>query len=251
MSLSPLDGKVAFITGSTRGIGWACARSLAELGATVVLNGRRAGAELEQRAEALREDFGHDAWGAACDVGDDAQVRSVYRRIFERHKRLDVLVNNAGVLGDARIGMITDDLLSRALAVNSAGAVRNLQAAARLMVRSGGGSIVNVSSVVGLKGNVGQVAYATSKAAVTGLTLAAARELGPAGIRVNAVAPGLIATDMVAGLDEDELERRRRTIALGRVGEPQDVAEVVAFLCTSGSRYITGQVIAVDGGWAL
>ena len=246
-----LDGAVGIVTGSTRGIGWACANALADRGATLVLNGRSDTGILEDRTRELQQVYGVEASGILFDVGDDKQVTATYRELYERHRRLDFLVNNAGVLGDARVGMITEDLLQGTLAVNTAGAVRNLQAAARLIARSGGGCIVNVSSIVGLYGNVGQIPYATSKAAIVGLTKAAAKEFGPHGIHVNAVAPGLIRTDMSENLDTEEIDRRTERIALGRMGEPDDVADVVTFLCSGQTRYITGQVISVDGGWAI
>lgn len=239
--------KVAFVTGSTRGIGWATARLLARHGATIVLNGR-SGAHLEARVAELSHEFDVPASGLPGDVSDPATVRGWYQSIFKVHKRLDILVNNAGVLEDALIGMISDDLVTRTFSINTLGAIHNLQAAARLMARHGGGSIINVSSIIGVRGNEGQAVYGASKAAIIGLTLSAAKELAAKNIRVNAVAPGFIDTDMTRALPKEKFEERMRGIKMGRIGTPEDVANAILFLASDMSTYVTGQVLGVDGG---
>jgi 3-oxoacyl-[acyl-carrier protein] reductase len=245
-----LQDRVAVVTGAVEGIGWATARLLAAEGASVALIGRTDDERLAARVADL-EAAGADVHGIASDVTDPAAVSACYRAVFERWKRLDVLVANAGVLGDARIGMIAEDLLRSTLEVNLAGAIRHLQAAARLMQRSKSGSIVLVSSIVGTHGNAGQVAYAASKAGLVGATLAAAKELAPSGIRVNAVAPGYIATRMIEHLPPEVHAARVAAIPTGRPGEAEEVAAAIGFLASDLSSYVTGQVLGVDGGMVL
>lgn len=246
-----LEGKIAFVTGSTRGIGWATAQRFGAEGAVVILNGHTDQALLDQRVDELGAASGTEVWGTLCDVADPGQIRDVYQQIFRRHKRLDVLVNNAGILQDALLGMIPDEVVQQTFAINTFGAFYNLQAAARLMSRAKSGSIINVSSIIGVTGNEGQVVYGSSKAAVIGLTRSAAKELAPQNIRVNAVAPGFIETDMTAQLPEEKYEERLASIKMGRIGRPGDVAGVILFLASDLSRYVTGQVIGVDGGMVI
>jgi len=239
---------VAFVTGSTRGIGWACARRFAASGYAVVVNGVADQAAVTARAAELAVEFGVPSLGLLADAGDEAQVAACYQAIFKSFRRLDVLVNNAGILADGRIGMVPGKLVERALAVNAAGSFHHLQAASRLMGRRQSGAIVNLTSIMGVRGAIGASAYAASKAAILGLTLSAAKELGPQGIRVNAVAPGMIETDMLAGLSLEAIETRRGAIPLGRLGTADEVAGAVLFLAEA--PYITGQVLGVDGGWS-
>jgi 3-oxoacyl-[acyl-carrier protein] reductase len=243
-----LDGKVAIVTGSTRGIGWASARALAGAGASVVLNGAHDSDLLQLRVEALQNEFGVPCMGFLGSVSDHASVQNCYMEIYRRFKRLDILVNNAGVLSDALLGMIPAEMIGNVLNTNLAGSIYHLQEASRLMGRNRSGSIVNIASIIGRVGNEGQAVYGASKAGVIGLTLAAAKELAPKNIRVNAIAPGFIATDMVKALPERKYAERLSSIKMGRIGQPEDVAHAVLFFASNVSAYITGQVLGVDGG---
>jgi 3-oxoacyl-[acyl-carrier protein] reductase len=238
------------VTGGTRGIGLATARALAETGATVVLTGRDEPTAKERAAE-LATACGTEVVGRALDVTDTAAVRALFTDVAREHGTVDCLVANAGVLEDALIGMIRDDLVDRMLDTNVAGTLACLQAAARVMMRKRTGSIVLLASIVGERGNAGQSAYAASKGAVTALAKSAAKELGRYGIRVNAVAPGVIRTDMIAHLPDDLVAARTADTALGRVGTPEDVARVIRFLSGPEAGFVTGQIVGVDGGLVL
>ena len=244
------DGKVALVTGSTRGIGWATAELLARRGATVVLNGHHSREALDQRSAELRDRFGGVHSGLAFDVADASQVGAAIRELFSSRRRLDVLVNNAGVLDDALLGMIDSDSATRTFGVNALGILNTMQASARLLGR-GGGAIVNVASIIGVVGNSGQTAYGGSKAAVIGMTRSAAKELALAGVRVNAVAPGFIDTDMVRHLPEGVYEQRVASVGIGRIGTPEEVAQAIAWLASDEASYVTGQVLGVDGGMVI
>lgn len=245
-----LHGKVCMITGASRGIGWATAEVFAQNGATLVLTAR-SGELLEQRRQSIQERFGTPVSVIAADACDSSAVQASYMEIYRQHKRLDVLVSNAGVMQDAVLGMISNDLISSVLQTNVAGSLLHLQAAARLMMRSGGGSIVQLTSIIGRLGKEGQSVYAASKAAVIGMTLAAAKELAPKGIRVNAVAPGMIDTDMTRQLPEEKHRAAVSSIRLGRIGQPVEVANTILFLASDLASYVTGQVVGVDGGMII
>lgn len=246
-----LKGKIAFITGSTRGIGWATACEFAANGATVILNGHTDAGRVEQRVSEIRERFGTPCVGMCSDASQPASVKNCYAEIFRQFRRLDVLVNNAGILQDALLGMISETAVRTTLEINTMGPIYHLQEASRLMARNGSGSIINVSSIIGRFGNEGQTVYGASKAALIGLTLSAAKELAPKTIRVNAVAPGFIKTDMTRQLPEAKFDERMNSIKMGRIGEPQDVANAILFLASDLSSYITGQVLGVDGGMLI
>lgn len=246
-----LSGKVAFVTGSTRGIGWESARILAKSGATVIINGVSDKELLDKRITELTEISGQPANGCLFNVGDYNQVKTFYSWVFKEYKRLDILVNNAGVLEDSLIGMTTEDAIDTTINVNTKGVIYNLQYASRLMARNKSGSIINISSIIGRVGNSGQVVYGASKAAVLGVTFSASKELARSNIRVNAIAPGFIQTDMVRHLSKQKYDELKESIKMGRVGHPLDVANAVLFFASDLSSYITGQVLGVDGGMVI
>jgi len=248
MSLSDrLTGKVAIVTGAGRGIGLAVAKELIAAGASVWLNSRTEGA-----LDALCADLDRDAVGSVrplyFDVSDPAGVRAGFAKVQKESQRLDILVNNAGILVDAVIEMASSDMMDEVYRINVRGVLLCSQYAARLMTRAGGGSIINVASIIGRFGNAGQSVYGASKAAVIGATYSLAKELAGRQIRVNAVAPGVIDTDMIAKLPAAKREALIGSIGMKRVGLAEDVAPVCLFLASDASRYVTGQVIGVDGG---
>ncbi|GAA0438420.1 3-oxoacyl-ACP reductase [Actinoplanes capillaceus] len=240
----------ALVTGASRGIGRATAHRLAERGYDLVLHGHHDAGVSDTAAE-LAGKFGVTVVHAAGDIADPATSRALARLAFETFKRLDALVVNAGTHAAGRLGMTADDTIARLFAVNAAGAAHTLQNAVRLLARGENPAVVLTASITGTQGAAGQAVYAASKAAVAGLTRSAAKELGPRGIRVNAVAPGFIATDMLDTLDEAGRADRIANTALGRLGVAEEVADVIVFLLSEQARFVTGQVIGVDGGLTL
>jgi len=251
MTRPPVNRRpVAVVTGGVEGIGWATTEGLVCDGFHVVLAARVADDRLAERIDKLAASGG-SAEPFVADVTDPAATNDLYRSVFTNHRRLDALVANAGVLGDARLGMISEQALHDTFDVNTMGGIRHLQAAARLMTKAGSGSIVLIGSIMGLAGNPGQVLYSASKAALVGAMRSGAKELGPAGVRVNVVAPGYISTRMIEGLTAELDAERVANIALGRPGTASEVASVVRFLCSDAARYVTGQAIGVDGGMVV
>ena len=245
-----LSGKSALITGAGRGIGRAVAERFAAEGATLFLAVRN----IEQGmllAGELQAKHGIDCHALSCDVSDADSVKTLFRELFSHSKTLDVLVNNAGVLDDALIGMVTPAQVERTFASNSFSVLYCSQYAARMMQRAGGGSIINLASIIGRVGNAGQAVYGGSKAAVIGITQSLAKELALQQIRVNAIAPGFIDTDMAHSLPDDKFQQRLQSIAMGRIGSADEVAKVALFLASELSSYVTGQVIGVDGGMLI
>jgi 3-oxoacyl-[acyl-carrier protein] reductase len=242
-----LEGKVALVTGGSRGIGLAIARALAAAGAHVAVVARNG-----ERASAAANDLGGE-WhrGYACDVSDPAQAKDVVQRAEADLGPLSILVNNAGITRDNLLMRMKDEEFDEVIATNLKGAFNLTRAVSRGMMKRKDGVIINITSVVGLIGNPGQANYAASKAGLVGLTKSVAKELAPRGVRCNAVAPGFIRTDMTDGLSEMQVESLKEHIPLGGLGEPDDVAGVVRFLVGPAARYITGQVLAVDGGMVM
>lgn len=247
----PLKDKVAFITGSTRGIGWSIARFFAEQGAIVLLNGASDEKLLQERVETLKKEYGGEAQGFFSDMSDPDQVKNCYASIFKSYKRLDVLVNNAGVLQAGLLAMTTRESVDQTMDVNVKSVIYNMQSASRLMGRKRSGSIINMTSIMGRVGSEGQVIYSGSKAAIIGLTLAASKELAGQNIRVNAIAPGFIDTEMARSASEEKFEERLQSIRMKRIGTPEDVAQSAFFFASDLSTYVTGQVLGVDGGMAV
>ena len=245
-----LEGKVAWVTGSARGIGKAIARALAEQGASVAVTDIEGDIAKTTAAE-LAKDYKVKSIAAALDVTDAAGIESLIKQIQTELGELHILVNNAGITRDGLLIRMSEDDWERVLSVNLKGTFLCTRAAAKVMMRARSGKIINIASVVGMTGNAGQANYASSKAGVIGLTKSAAKELAARGIRVNAVAPGYIATEMTQGLQEDAKTEYLKGIPLGSVGKPEDVASVVTFLASSASDYVTGQVIRVDGGMQM
>jgi 3-oxoacyl-[acyl-carrier protein] reductase len=246
VSATDLSGRTAFVTGGTRGIGLAIARRLHAAGAAVAVVGRDA-----VRAEATAAGLGVRAAGFACDVTDPAQVESAIAAAEQALAPIDILVNNAGVTRDNILLRLSEDDWDAVLDANLKGAFHTTRAVLKGMMKRRAGRIINIGSVVGITGNKGQANYAASKAGLIGFTKSVAREYAGRGILVNCVAPGFIATDMTAALPEAARATLLQDIALGRLGDPDDVAGAVLFLASDLARYVTGQVLVVDGGMVI
>ncbi len=242
--------KTAIVTGGSRGLGRAVCLELAAGGANVVLcyAGNEAAAQETVRAV---EALGAKALAVRCDVADAAQVDELVKAAMEAFRRIDILVNNAGITRDNLLMRMSEADFDAVIAANLKGAFLCMKAVSRLMLKQRYGRIVNLSSVVGLRGNAGQVNYAASKAGVIGMTKSLAKELASRGVTVNAVAPGFIETDMTAALPEAARTAAQNGIPMSRLGAPEDVAKAVGFLASDDAAYITGQVLAVDGGMAM
>jgi len=241
-----LNNKVCFITGSSRGIGWSLAKLFAKNGGVVIINGRE-DEKLTANLDELNQISSKDHSKINADISKLKNIKETYRIIYSKYKRLDVLVNNAGILTDALIGMTTETLVDELIATNQKAVLFNIQYAIKIMQRQKRGSIINIASIIGRRGNVGQVAYGSTKSAVIGITYSSAKELAPQNIRVNAIAPGLIDTNMIKNLSKDKLNDLRNSILMDRLGKPEDVAKVALFFASDLSEYVTGQVLGVDG----
>lgn len=244
------EGKTAIVTGGSRGLGRAVCLELAAGGANVAFCYAGNGAAARETARAV-EALGARVLAVRCDVADAAQVDELVNAALEAFGRIDILVNNAGITRDNLIMRMSEADFDAVVSTNLKGAFLCMKAVSRLMLKQRYGRIVNLSSVVGLRGNAGQVNYAASKAGVIGMTKSLARELASRGVTVNAVAPGFMETDMTAALPESARSAALASIPMNRLGAPEDVARAVGFLASDGAAYITGQVLAVDGGMAM
>jgi 3-oxoacyl-[acyl-carrier protein] reductase len=240
-----LDGKVALVTGGSRGIGAAISRELAAAGAKVAVNYRAGQEAADQVAGEI------SGLAVQADVSNPAEAKALIERVEGELGDIDALVNNAGVTRDTLIARMTDDDWETVIDTNLRGTFNTCRAVSRKMLRRRAGSIVNLSSVVGLHGNPGQANYAASKGGIIGLTKALARELGSRGVRVNAIAPGYISTELTDVLNDEQRGLILQNTPLGRLGEPEDVAGAVRFLCSDEAAFITGEVLLVDGGLGM
>lgn len=241
-----LKGKNVFITGSTRGIGLAMAHRFASLGANIVLNGRR---EIGEELISEFSDYGVQVIPISGDVSDSTDAKRMVEEAIEKLGSVDILVNNAGITKDKLMLKLTEEDFEQVLKVNLVGAFNMTQAVLKPMTKARQGAIINVSSVVGLIGNVGQANYAASKAGLIGFTKSVAREVAARNVRVNAIAPGMIESDMTDVLSDKVKETTLAQIPMKRFGNTSEVAEVATFLARQ--EYLTGQVIAIDGGLAM
>lgn len=245
-----LDGKIALITGAARGIGKEIALKFASEGADIAFTDLL----IDDNALATKaeiESFGHRVLAIASNAADFQQSHDVVDQVVKEFGRIDVLVNNAGITKDGLMLRMTESQWDSVLTVNLKSAFNFVHAVSPVMLRQKGGSIINISSVVGLHGNAGQCNYSASKAGMIGLAKSVAQELGSRGVRANAVAPGFILTDMTKKLPEDMLKAWESKIPLRRGGTPEEVAKVCCFLASDLSSYVTGQVIAIDGGMGM
>lgn len=245
-----LEGKVAVVTGASRGIGRAIALELAARKAAVAIN-YNGSCEKAQEVKKAIEEMGARAEIFQCNVADSDQCLEFISQVIKTFGRVDILVNNAGITKDGLLMRMTEKDFDDVLRVNLKGTFNTIRGVSRQMLKQKSGRIINMSSVVGICGNAGQVNYAASKAGVIGVTKSAAKELASRGITVNAVAPGFIETEMTEVLSEGVREAAVRQIPLGKFGKPEDIAKTVAFLASEDAGYITGQVIQVDGGMAI
>ncbi|MEW9096800.1 MAG: 3-oxoacyl-[acyl-carrier-protein] reductase [Clostridiaceae bacterium] len=245
-----LEGKTAVVTGGTRGIGKAIALKLADLGANIVINYRSSGKVVEEVIKEI-ENKGVRAIAVQGDVSNFKEAENIVKSAIDTFNSLDILVNNAGITADGLIMRMKEEDFDKVIQVNLKGAFNCIRHTTPYMVKQRYGKIINISSVVGITGNAGQSNYAAAKAGIIGLTKSVARELAARGINVNAVAPGFIQTDMTEVLSDKVKESSLNNIPLKKFGKPEDVGELVAFLASDKSSYITGQVINVDGGMVI
>jgi len=243
-----LKGKVAMVTGSSRGIGNAIAKKYLEEGAKVILIDRD-----EEGVKKSIEDMKQygDAVGYAMDVTDRARIAEVFESVVKDHGTLDILVNNAGITQDAQMYKMTEDQWDSVINVNLKGVFNCAQEAVKIMREKKSGAIINISSVVGLYGNFGQVNYAATKSGVIGMTKSLAKEVGRKNVTVNAVAPGFIMTEMTEKMPEKVLDMMKEKAPLGRLGMPEDIANACLFLASDEASFVTGTVLSVDGGVVL
>lgn len=244
------ERKAAIVTGASRGIGRATAVRLAKMGMDIVFT-YNSGSEAAEETKALCEAEGARVLAVQADVSKSENCDELVAKTLEFCGRIDVLVNNAGITRDGLIIRMTDEQFDQVIDTNLNGAFYMIRAVSKQMMKQRCGRIINISSVVGVVGNAGQVNYAASKAGIIGMTKSLARELASRKVTVNAIAPGMIATDMTAVMSDKAKEAMKAAIPVGEMGKPEDIAAAVAFLASEDAGYITGQVICVDGGMAI
>lgn len=245
-----LEDKVVFITGASRGIGQAASVLFAQNGAKLILHGRTENS-LQDTLSKVVEVSSIAPLIVNYDVRDTGNIKEVFKSIKKEMGKLDVLINNAGVMEESLLGMIHEEMVDNTLQTNLQSVLYHMQYASRVMMKQKLGSIINVSSIVGIHGSEGNAVYAASKAGVIGATKSVSKELAPFNIRVNAVAPGFIDSDLTSQYKEERLEKVVNNIRMKRVGKPEEVANVFLFLASDLSSYVTGQVIGVDGGMVI
>jgi len=245
-----LKDKTALITGATRGIGLAIAQLFAENGAQLILVARNLDLLQQQKLD-LESRYATNVYVHQADVSNLEEVKTAFTAFSQSKLSIDIVVNNAGIMLDAPLMMLKEDILRKNIETNLYGSFHVAQAALKSLVRSKGGSIINLTSIVGKNGSAGQSAYAAAKSGIIGFTTSLSKELAPLNIRVNAIAPGYIETDLVASLNEKAKEKTLASIGMKRAGTPEDVAKVALFLASGLSAYVTGQVIGVDGGMII
>ena len=250
MSKSDIEGKTALVTGASKGIGKAISLSLAELGIKVAVNYNSSEAQAEEVATEI-QDAGGESLVVQADVSNLEQVTAMVDKVNDAWGQVDILVNNAGIISDGLLMRMSDEAWHRVIGVNLNGTFHCSRAVLRTMVRQRWGRIINIGSVVGIRGNMGQTNYSASKAAILGFSKSLAKEVATRNITVNVVTPGYISTETVADLTKVQKDRIMTWIPQGHFGEPEDVANMVAYLVTEKASYVTGQVISVDGGMAI
>ena len=242
-----LDGKVCLITGTSRGIGAKTVERFAEEGAVVYANARNEGC-IDAFCNELSEKNNTIVKPLYFDVRDESASKKMVLQIKKEQGRIDVLVNNAGIMKDALIGMIPRSLMQEIYETNVFGVMNMMQLVTKVMMFQKSGSIINLSSIVGIEGNAGQLVYSATKGAVAAMTKTASKELAEKGIRVNAVAPGMIDTEMFRSIGEEKINEHLSHIRMGRLGSAEEVADVILFLASDLSRYVTGEIVGVNGG---
>lgn len=245
-----LENKIALVTGCSRGIGQAIMMRYAQEGAIVYANARQEGCLAEIAQQVYDGDCGYIR-PVYFDITDKAAIKKCIMQIKKEQGKLDILVNNAGIMKDAYLDMVDDKTIEETFAVNVFALIHITQLALKIMKTSHRASIINMASIVGERGNVGQSVYAASKGAVLALTKTWARELAGKNIRVNAIAPGKIETDLFKAIGEKRIAEQLNDVSMGRLGRPEDIADVAAFLASDKSAYITGEAVGVNGGWFL
>ena len=248
--MSELKGKTALVTGAAKGIGKAAALRLAEMGANIAVNYNSSQKEADDTANHLK-DFGVESMSYQADVGNLGQVTKMVEDITNQLGQIDILVNNAGIIDDGLLLRMSDEAWSRVINTNLNGTFYCSRAVLKTMVRSRWGRIINIGSVVGLRGNIGQTNYTASKAAINGFTFALAKEVATRNITVNTVTPGYIHTDTVAALSDKQKDTIMTWIPMAHFGEVDDIAHMIAYLASEKAKYITGQIISIDGGMAI